>query len=156
MNITATLIIQIIAFIIFIALINKLLWGPLSAIMADRQKRIEDGLVAAERGQVEKKEAQEKVKQLLNESKTQASDIIANAQKQANAMIEEAKESATQEASKIKSNADVEITQEVSRAKIELQAQVSSLVMLGVTKILKKEVDQKTHQQALTELSQSL
>ncbi len=156
MNITATLIIQIIAFATFVMLINKMLWGPLSTIMADRQKRIEDGLVAAERGQVEKKEAEEKVKQVLTQSKIQASDIIANAHKQANTIIEEAKESAVVEANKVKSNAQAEITQEISKAKGELQSQVASLVMLGVAKVLTKEVDKNTHQQTLAELSQTL
>ena len=156
MNITATLIIQMIAFATFIILINKMLYKPLSGIMTARQKRIEDGLVAAERAQSDQQEAQKAVKQALEKSKSQAGEIVANAQKQASLIINEAKESATNEAEKIKINAKNDIEQEVSRVKNELQAQLSSLVMLGVGKILQKEVDEKTHRQTLVELSRSL
>ncbi len=156
MNITATLIIQVIAFVIFIALINKFLWRPLSNLMSARQKRIEDGLTAAERGQVEKKLAQQKAKEVIDQSKTQALDIITNAEKQASGIIKKAKEVASSEAEKIKLNSTNELTQEISRTRVQLQSQLSSLVMLGVEKILQKEVNEKDHKQMLGKLSESL
>lgn len=156
MNITATLIIQMVAFAIFIFLVNKILWKPLSGIMSDRQKRIEDGLISAERGQLEKKEAEEKATQILDQSKLQATEIVTNAQKQAELIISTAKESAVLEADKIKDDARDEISQALSQAKAELQSQVGALVMLGVAKIVKKEVNQAIHQQTLAELSSSL
>ncbi len=156
MNITVTLIIQIIAFAIFVILINKLLYKPLSAIMRARQKRIEEGLIVAQRAQVEQKEAEKESQSLLDKSRSQASEIITNAQKQANDLIGEAKEVALAEAGKIKANANDDIKREISRVKGELQTQVSGLVMLGVGKILAREVDKKAHQKTLDELSSSL
>ena len=50
MNITVTLIAQMAAFILLIRFVNKVLWGPVSQIMEARQKRIADGLAAAEKG----------------------------------------------------------------------------------------------------------
>lgn len=156
MNITATLIIQMIAFITFIILINKMLYKPLSAIMVARQKRIEEGLIAAERGQLEQKESKEKIQQILDQSKSKASEIITNAQKQADLIVVDAKETAISEAEKIKKAAHNDAEQEIVRAKSELQSKISGLVMLGVKKILQKEVDQKTHQQFLVALSKNL
>lgn len=156
MNITATLIIQVIAFAAFIIIINKVLWTPLSTLMEQRQKRIEDGLTAAERSQAERKETQLEAKQVIEQSKTHAADILSNAQKQALTIIDEAKTAAIVEADKIKLSANNDIAQEIGRAKTDLQSQVASLVMLGVSKVLQKEVDEKTHEKTLAELVKSL
>lgn len=152
MNITATLIIQVLAFITFIVLINRFLWTPLSGLMAARQKRIEEGLAAADRGQIEQEEAQEKIKQLLQQSKVQANDIIANAQTQANTIVQDAKDDAKLEAQKIKDNADADIVREISKAKGDLQAKVSGLVIKGVQVILNREINEDNHKRTLAAL----
>ncbi len=156
MNITVTLIIQMLAFAAFVILVNKFMWLPLSNIMAQRQKRIEEGLAAAERGRSEKEESEKKAKELLNSSRGQASEIIASAQKQANMMIEEAKTAAVLEIEKNKTQAHYELEQELSRAKINLRSKVSALVIQGVSAVLEKEVNEKTHEAMLTKLSKSL
>ena len=90
MNINATLIGQSIAFFIFIYMVKQYVWPPLIAAMEERQKRIEGGLLAAERGLSEQAEAEQRAQELISQSKDQASEIIANASKQASNMVEEA------------------------------------------------------------------
>ena len=63
MNITVTLIPQMIAFILLIWFVNKVLWGPLSQMMEARQKRIADGLAAAEKGKHEQELAEQRAKE---------------------------------------------------------------------------------------------
>ena len=98
MNINATLIGQSIAFFIFLYLVKKYVWPPLLAAMEERKKRIESGILAAERGMAEQQEAEQKAQEVLKRSKGQAAEIIANATRQASAMVEEAKDVAIQEA----------------------------------------------------------
>lgn len=50
MNINVTLFAQIVAFVLMIWFVNKVLWGPFTSLLAQRQKRIADGLAAAEKG----------------------------------------------------------------------------------------------------------
>ncbi len=156
MNINATLLGQLIAFVIFIYLVKKYVWPPLINAMEERKKRIESGILAAERGIAEEEEAQQKAQEVLNRSKDQASEIIANATRQASAMVEDAKDVATQEAEKVKAQAQSEIEQDTIRARNELKDQVSTLVMQGVNSVLAKEVDAKTHKDMLGKLSESL
>ena len=156
MNINLTMIGQLIMFAMFTWFCMKFVWPPIVAAMEERKKRIENGLIAAERGLSEHKEAQEKAQELLTQSKNQASEIIANAAKQASSMVEDAKSVASQEADRIKIQAHGEIEQESQRVRNELKGQVSSLVMQGVNSVLKKEVDAKAHQNMLAELSQTL
>jgi len=156
MNINATLIGQSIAFFIFIYLVKEYIWPPLIAAMEERQKRIENGLLAAERGLSEQAEAEQRAQDLIAQSKDQAAEIIANANKQASVAIEEAKDAAIREAEKVKAQAQAELEQDTVRTRNELKEQVSTLVMQGVNSVLAKEVDSKTHQEMLSKLSQSL
>ena len=156
MNINATLIGQSIAFFIFLYLVKKYVWPPLLAAMEERKKRIESGILAAERGMAEQQEAEQKAQEVLKRSKGQAAEIIANATRQASAMVEEAKDTAMQEADRVKAQAQAEIEQDTIRARNELKDQVSDLVMQGVNSVLAKEVDAKAHKDMLGKLSQSL
>ena len=156
MNITATLLVQLVAFAVLIFFVNRVLWKPLSKVMTDRQARIEQGLLAAEQGQEEKKAAEQKIQQMVDESKAQALDITNKAQQQANQIVKDAKEQAKVEADKVKVQADQELAQQVNHAKSELKTHVSALVMQGVKSVLDKEVDEKAHQAMLTKLTQSL
>jgi len=156
MNINLTMIGQLIMFTMFTWFCMKFIWPPIVAAMDERKKRIESGLIAAERGLSEHREAQEKAQEMLEQSKDHAAEIIANAGRQASTMVEEAKDVAVQEAGKIKAHAQVEIEQEATRARNELKDQVSDLVMQGVNSVLAKEVDAKAHQDMLGKLSQTL
>ena len=53
MNINATLLGQMLVFVVLIWFSWKFIWPPLMKAVEDRQKKIADGLAAAERGQKE-------------------------------------------------------------------------------------------------------
>ncbi len=156
MNINLTLIGQTIMFAMFVWFCMKFIWPPIVAAMEERKKRIENGLIAAERGLSEQKEAQKEAQQILSQSKHQATEIISNANQQASSMIEEAKTLAVEAAGKIKTQAQSDLKQEVVYARNQLKDQLAGLVMQGVRAIVDKEVDEKTHQTMLHKLSQTL
>lgn len=149
MNITVTLIAQMIAFVIMIWLVNKFMWGPVSGLLQARQKRIADGLAAAEKGKHEQELAEKRAIEALKESKAQAADIIAQAQKRAQEIIEEAKTSARGEADRIVSSANAEIETEVNQAKEHLREQVSGLIIAAAGQVLKREINAKAHEQII-------
>lgn len=153
MNINLTLIGQMIAFSIFVAICMKYIWPPVVNALRERQTKIADGLAAAERGQHEQELAEERAKAALKEAKQQAAEIIAQAQKRGNEMVEEAKASARTEAERVKQAAQAEIEQELNRAKETLRGQVASIAIAGAERILKREVDAKAHKNALDELA---
>lgn len=156
MNINATLLIQIVAFVLLIWFVNKVLWGPLTKLMADRQKRIADGLSAAEMGKHELELAEQKVKETLKEAKAQAQNILAQAEKRANEIVEDAKIQAQEEAERVKAAAQAEIEQEIAQAREQLRKEVAELVVTGAEKILRKEVDAKAHEELLNSLTHSI
>jgi len=153
MNITVTLFAQVAAFIALIYFVNKVLWKPLSGMLEDRQKRIADGLAAAEKGKKDQELAEKNAKQKISEAKAQAAEIVSQAQKRSNEIVEEAKDVAKQEADRIITAANAEIEQEINRAKESLRKEVSSIAVAGASKILKKEIDAKAHADLINDLA---
>ena len=156
MNINLTLIGQSITFAIFVWFCYAYIWPPLVTALTERQKKIADGLAAAERGQHEKELAEKKAAGYLKDAKGQASDIITQAQKRANEIVDEAKGDARTEADRIKAGADAEIEQEINRARESLRQEVVTLAIAGAEKVLKREVDKDAHSSSLNELSAQL
>jgi F-type H+-transporting ATPase subunit b len=152
MNFNATLIGQIITFIVFVWFCMKYIWPPLMAALEERNARITEGLAAAERGQKDLEEAQTKVSENLNEAKQQAQEIINQAQKRANEIVDGAKDIARDEADKIKSAATADIDQQINSAREHLRKEVSLIALAGAEQILKREVNADAHAEVLNEL----
>ena len=156
MNINATLIGQIITFAIFVWFCMKYVWPPLLSAMQEREKKIADGLDAANRAERDLELAKEKAASQLRESKEKAAEIIEQANKRANQIIDEAKEAARTEGSRLVAAAQAEVEQEANRAKEDLRKQVSELAVEGAAKILGKSVDASAHADLLNKLTEEL
>lgn len=156
MNINATLIGQSITFLIFVWFCMKYIWPYIMRALAERNKRIADGLAAAERGKRDLELATERSADVVREAKQQASEIIAQAEKRGVLLIEEAKANAKMEGSRLVAGAKAEIEQEVFRARDELRNQVAALAVAGAEKILRREVDSRTHSDLLTAIKAEL
>lgn len=152
MNITATLLGQIVAFVLLIYFVNRVLWGPVSKMLEDRQKRIADGLAAGDKGRHDLELAEKRVKDALNEAKTKAGEILAAAEKRAGEIVEQAKQDARVEAERIHISAKAELDKEVHRAKEGLRSQVSTLAVAGAGRVLKREINAKAHEDLLKDL----
>jgi F-type H+-transporting ATPase subunit b len=152
MNVTATLIGQMVAFGILIWFVNRYLWEPLTNLMEERKKRIADGLAAAERGKHTQELAEKRAKETLHQAKEKAAEIIAQAQKRAHEIIEEAKGSAHVEGERLKAAANAGIQQEMNRARENLRGQVVSIAVAGASKNLKRELDEKANEALVKEL----
>lgn len=156
MNINLTIIGQAIAFAIFVMFCMKYVWPPITAALAERKKKIAEGLDAAERAARDLELAKEKAASNMRESKEQAAAIIEQANKRANQIIDEAKEQATEEANRVKAAAQAEIEQEANRAKEALRGQVAALAVAGAEKILEASIDEKAHAQLVDKLAAEL
>ncbi len=152
MNINATLIGQFIAFFVFVWFVMKYVWPPLIHVLNERKKTIADGLAAAERGKNQQVLAEQHAAEVIHEAKGRAAEILARAEKRASEIVEEAKDAARTEGDRIKAAANAEIQQEVSRAREQLRGQVVSLAVVGAGKVLKRELDAKTHDDLLQDL----
>jgi F-type H+-transporting ATPase subunit b len=156
MNINFTLFAQAMAFAIFIWFTVRFVWPPLMRAVENRQKTIADGLAAGERGRQELELASHRSADVVREAKQRAADIIAQAEKRAAEIVDEAKVSAKEEGGRILTGAKAEVEQEVFRAREALRQQVAELALAGAAKILRREVDAKTHADLLASIKAEL
>lgn len=156
MNINATLLAQMIMFILFVWFCMKFIWPPIVNALAERRKHIADGLAAGERGKHELELAGKRAGDVLRDAKQQSADVIAQAEKRAAQIIDEAKHAAKAEGDKIVAGAKSEIEQEVVRARESLRQQVAALAVAGAEKILRREVDAKAHADILRSIESQL
>ncbi len=152
MEINATLIAQVITFILFIMITMKYIWPPLAKALNERQEKIADGLAAAERGRHELELAQNKVVEQLREAKLQAAEIVDNANKRASHLVEEAKLTAREEGKRLAELAKEDIRQEVNNAKVKLRQHISTLAITGAERILLREIDQAANSKILDQI----
>ena len=156
MNMNMTILGQMISFAIFVYLCMKFVWPPLTAALAERQKKIAEGLDAADKAARELADAQQSVEAALQESKAQAAVLIEQANKRASQIVDEAKETAQAEGDRIKAAAAADVEQEINRAKEALRAQVATLVVAGAEKILDATKDVNNHKELVNKLAAEL
>jgi len=152
MNINATLFVQLVVFFIGAWVTMKFIWPPLIKALEERQKKIADGLAAAERGSKSLDDAQRKIAQLEAEARAKAQAIVAETEKRAAAIVEEARVQAKAEGERLVAAARQEAEQEVQRAKGVLRDQVATLAVAGAEQILRREVNAQVHADLLSQL----
>ncbi len=153
MNINLTLVGQALSFSIFVWFCMKYVWPPITAALSERQKKIADGLAAAERGNQVQEQAEQEVAKLLDEARNQAAEIVASAQKRSGEIVDEARTTARSEGERLIVAARAEIEQELEKAKAALRAQVGELVVAGATRVVAREINADAHNDVIQELA---
>ncbi len=156
MDINLTLIGQSFAMIVFVGVCMWKLWPPLIKALEDRQKQIEEGLAAADKGQESLVRAAAEADDIVAEARKQATGILDQAHARANEIVADGKADGVKERERQTSAAKAEIEQEANRAREELRGQVSAIAVASAEKILKREIDGKAHEDILGKLAQEL
>lgn len=152
MSLNATLIAQMIVFLILIWFTMKFIWPPLMKAMDERARRIADGLNAADRARKELADADARAAEEVKQARADAATIIEKANQQAGQIVDKARVDALAEAVKQKATALADIDNMAHRARAELRGQVAGLAMAGAEKILKREIDAGTHKALIEQL----
>ena len=152
MNINVTLFAQMVVFAALIWFSMKFVWPMVLGSMQERERRIADGLAAAQRGTEAESEAQAHADVKLQEARERSAELVAQAERQATEVVEQAKANAISEGDRLIAAARAQIEQETTRAREELRVEVANLALAGAQQILSREVDAATHEQLLNDL----
>lgn len=152
MSINATLIAQMLVFLILVWFTMKFIWPPIMKAMEERAKRIADGLEAADRARKELADANTRADDEIKKARAEAAVIIERASQQAGQIVDKARADALLEAAKQKAQAQADIENMAHRARAELRGQVATLAVQGAEKILGREVNAETHKALLDQL----
>lgn len=156
MDINATLIAQMIAFLGFVWLTKAYVWPPVLQAMQAREQKIADGLAAGQAGERQLAAATDQVAVLLKEAREQAAEILNRAHRRGVEAVEEAKAQARAESERLVAAARGEIQQEIGRARETLRREVATLAVAGAARILGREIDAGVHAELLDQVAQQL
>ncbi|HVC30115.1 MAG TPA: F0F1 ATP synthase subunit B [Steroidobacteraceae bacterium] len=153
MNINLTLIIQMIVFALLVWFTMSRIWPPLVRAVEERQRKIAQGLAAADRGEQELQQARQGAEGILREARERAGQILEQAQHRANDIVEQARVSASQEGQRLVASAQQQIDLEASRARESLRREIGALAIAAAAKLLEREIDPRTHQELISKLA---
>ena len=156
MNLTATLIVQAIVFVILALVTMKYIWPPLIRAIDDRRKKIADGLAAAERGYKELQSANGEAQIIVNEAREKALKIVDQANLRSGEIVEEARSTAVAEGQRLVGDARQEAALEQARARDQLRKEVASLAVAGASRLLEREIDPKAHAELIEQLAREI
>jgi F-type H+-transporting ATPase subunit b len=153
MNLNMTMWIQSLVFLILAFVTMKFIWPPMIAAIAERQKKIADGLAAADKGERSLAEARSNATVILKDAHAQASKIIEQANRRSNELVDEARGTAITEGQRLIGDARQEVALESGRAREQLRREVASIAVAGASKLLGREIDARAHAELLDKLA---
>ena len=156
MSITVTLIIQGLAFLAVAWLVMRFGWPSIIGAIEERQKKIADGLAAADKGQQDLAEATSRADAIVREARERAKAIEDQASRRSIEALEAAKQAAQGEGARIVAAARDEASTETNRARDQLRKEFGTMVVAGASRLLEREVDAKTHAQLLDKLADEI
>ena len=156
MNLNATILAQMVVFAIVIWVAMKFLWPEITGSIQERNRRIAEGLAAAEQGRKDLAEAEVRAQEVLKGARERALAMENQAQVRASQIVDAAKQTAQDEAARLLESARSQVTLDIQRAREELRRQVALLAVSGASQIIEREIDPKTHAQLLDKLAMGL
>lgn len=137
----------IVAFGVLYLLLNKYAFGPLFGIMEKRREQVLEQMKSAEQNRAEAARLLDEQKKAIQDARKEAYELIEQARttsvRQADEIIQQAKD----ESVRIKNDAVKDIESEKNKAIIALRSQVSALSVMIASKIVEKQVDEKSQQE---------
>ncbi len=145
LQINATLVAQLLVFLVTLTVLYRVAWGPIVRALEARRARIQEGIEAAERAQQELAAAEQAHRAKLEEARREAQALLEQATRMAEVLREDLKGKAKQEAGQIKQQALTEIERERQRTAQELRRQVVDLALLAAERVIRESLDSPKH-----------
>lgn len=136
----ATLVAQIVDFIILLIFLRLVAYKPLLNLLNKRSEYIADNIAAAEQERQQAEQLRAGYEAEMKRAREQAQEILQKATKAGEEQATEIIENAKSEAARIKESALSEIHREKQKAAAELRDQVASLSILVAGKIISQKL----------------
>jgi F-type H+-transporting ATPase subunit b len=123
-------------FILFFAIIWAFAFKPVTAMLADRKSRIEEGLKDAEQARRDRENAEAERVATLGEARREANDILTRAQKVAQETRDADIAATKEELERMRVRAAAEIEAEKVRAIADVRTEVADLALRAAGKVV--------------------
>ena len=152
MKLNATLIGQLIAFVLFVSFCMKYVWPPLIKAIEERQANIANALASAEKAKQEQADSKAEADKEILKAKEEAQKIIDLATKRRNEILESVQAEAEVERQRIIEQGRAEVESERKRVQEELRQKVAALAVAGAEKIVGRSIDEAANNDIIDKL----
>jgi F-type H+-transporting ATPase subunit b len=136
-----TIAFQAFNFLVLLALLNLILYKPITKLLADREKRIRDGVENAEKADGMLKESNEVRQEMLKRTSVETQDMMEKARKSGEELKNGIVLEARGEADKIIKSGHSIVELEKEKASMELKAKAVNLILAATEKVLREKLD---------------
>jgi F-type H+-transporting ATPase subunit b len=147
----ATLIVELIAFLIVLGIIGRVVLPRLNEQLDNRSAQIKSQLEAADEAKADASAADEERRAALEEARHQAREIVAQANRTAERVTSDAQANAQGEYDRIVANAGTELALARQRAIDEAAGRMGEIVLDVVERIIGREVSPEAHRDLIDE-----
>lgn len=136
-------------FLILLYLLRRILWGPVTRVLAERAERIREGLAAAEAAQRERELVREESERVLAEARREAQSIADRVTEAAEQSAADIVAKAKAEGERLLAKARADAEQARRQALAELRGDIASIAVLAATRVLEREIDADAHRRLI-------
>jgi F-type H+-transporting ATPase subunit b len=155
-DINATLIAQIIHFLLLMALMTWVAYKPITKALADRQAYVGNTIKVAEQQQADATKMKQEYQALLVHARNEAQAIIDKATKLGEQTRESIIKETKEETTKMLTLAKAEIAREQEKALTDLRNEVATLSVLVAGKIIGQNLDVQAHEKLVQDFISQL
>jgi F-type H+-transporting ATPase subunit b len=144
--------VSIVNFLLLLYFMRRLLWGPITTMLATRATKIREGLALAEQSKTEREKLKGEVERLLADARRDAQAIAERMTQAAEAAAADLRAQAKVEADRIRERGREDAKQLHDQALAQLRSELAGMVVLAASRVLGRELDADKHR-ALIEQS---
>ena len=145
------LLVQIVAFLLFVVLLWRLALGPIVAMLDTRSDKIRESVAAAETMQQELRATAARNEEVLAQARVEAQQVLTNAREAADGVLARAREEAGRQSDEYLARAEATLRTETEQARLQLRQEIAGLAVSAATKIVRKELDPATQTRLIEE-----
>ena len=144
--------VSVVNFLLLLYFMRRLLWGPITTMLATRASRIREGLALAEQAKADREKLKAEIERLLAEARREAQAIAERMTQAAEVAAADIRTQAKTEADRIRERGREDANQLHDQALAQLRSELAGMVVLAASRVLGREVDAEQHR-ALIEQS---
>lgn len=152
-DINATLIAQILNFLVLLFILAKFAYKPLLQAMDDRRNKIINDLDSAEQSRLDAEALKQQYAEQLAGARQEATDIVTKANQIAQNLHDELVEQARIEQEALMANAKERIEQEKQQALLDIRSEVIKLSTLIAGKIVNQKLNSTGDQKLVSDIA---
>ena len=148
-EINGTVIVELVTFLIMLAILARYVYPEVVKVAEARQRAIAEQLKEAERARTEAEQRLKEAEAKLNDARKTAQGVIDAATKSGERLRQEQKQKAEEESKRTVEAARKEIEAERERAVQSVRSEVANLVVAATEKVIGETLDDDKHRQLI-------